>query len=97
MDNQEEIKKLVKMGKAQLLEFCKSLGIKADEKNTAKDMAAWISEAVEDLNTWLEAKNNVPKSMKKAAESAKKPGEEAKGLHKGKYLGKVNGQKQYAE
>ena len=60
-----EIKKLVKKGKKQLVELCDKLGIEASMDNTAAEMATWIIDEVEDLNTWLEAKAGVSSNVKK--------------------------------
>ncbi len=56
---EQELKKLVKLGKKKLVKMCENLGIKASDKDKAAHMAQWILDEVEDLNTWMEAKANV--------------------------------------
>lgn len=87
--SESEIKKLVKKGKPALVMMCAKLGIKATLDNTAKDMATWIIDEVDDLNTWLEAKAGVPADMKKMQEDVKT------GIYKGKCV--KTGKKLYSK
>lgn len=59
---EQEIKKLVKLGKKRLVEICTTtLGIEATMDDKAGVMAQWIADEMDDLNTMLEASANVKK------------------------------------
>lgn len=70
-ENQKIMSKLVKLGKAELVRRCTNLGIVADMNNTAKEMATWIMDEVDDLSTWMEAKRGVQESNAKKVPKGK--------------------------
>lgn len=69
----EDLKFLKGMKKEELMELCKKVGVKVNDKSTKKEMITWIIETVEDLSTWVEVKTD-PKNeiFKKSAKNAGK-------------------------